>query len=172
VHRFDLENLMAIENSTTTTVNRCSTSASLGLLLARIPLGAYFIVASVGKLHMGIDKFAQAHLPDAPKYLPEDLARRYLTALPWVELSVGILVIIGLLTRVSAGVMTLLLISFMMALGVTMPGLPFHPNLVFLGTALAIMLCGPGWMSLDGLIFRPRRRVRLEEEIDRGAEAI
>jgi hypothetical protein len=44
--------------------------------------------------------------------------------------------------------------------------LPFHPNLVFLGTTLAVMLCGPGWISLDGLLFRPRRKVVMTEEIN------
>jgi uncharacterized membrane protein YphA (DoxX/SURF4 family) len=162
---------MALESSTTTTVIRHSMATSLGLLFARIPLGAYFIFASVAKLRMGVDNFASAMLPSAMKFLPEHLARMYLTYLPWVELSVGILLILGLLTRFIAAIITLLLISFTLHAGVSgalSPDvkLPFHPNLVFLGTALAIMLCGPGWLSLDGLIFRPRRRVVVEEEIN------
>jgi uncharacterized membrane protein YphA (DoxX/SURF4 family) len=162
---------MALERSTTTTVTRYSMATSLGLLLARIPLGAYFIFASVTKLRMGVDNFANAMLPSAMKFLPEHLARMYLTYLPWVELSIGILLILGLLTRVVATIIALLLISFTLhtgASGTLSPDvkLPFHPNLVYLGVALAIMLCGPGWLSLDGLLFRPRRRVVVEEEVN------
>src|SRR4051794_13718982 len=102
---------MAIETATTTTVTRYSTAASLGLLLARIPLGAYFIAASVGKLQFGIDKFAAAHIESARHYLPERFAQPYLTTLPWVEMVVGIFLIVGLLTRVSALVMALMLVS-------------------------------------------------------------
>jgi uncharacterized membrane protein YphA (DoxX/SURF4 family) len=162
---------MALESSTTTTVIRHSMATSLGLLLARVPLGAYFIFASAMKLRMGIDNFVNAMLPSATKFLPEHLARMYLTYLPWVELSVGILLILGLLTRFVAAIITLLLISFTLHTGVSgtlSPDvkLPFHPNLVYLGTALAIVLCGPGWLSLDDLIFRPRRRVVVDEEIN------
>jgi uncharacterized membrane protein YphA (DoxX/SURF4 family) len=163
---------MALEsNTTTTTVIRHSMATSLGLLFARIPLGAYFIVAAAMKLHIGLDTFVNATLPSATKFLPEHLARMYLTYLPWVELSVGILLILGLLTRVVATIIALLLISFTLYTGVSatlVPDakLPFHPNLVYLGTALAVMLCGPGWISLDGLIFRPRRKVVVTEEVN------
>jgi uncharacterized membrane protein YphA (DoxX/SURF4 family) len=158
---------MALESSTTTTVTRYSMATSLGLLFARIPLGSYFIFASAAKLRMGVDTFVNLQLQSAMKFLPEHLARTYLTYLPWVELSVGILLILGLLTRFVAAIMVLLLISFTLHTGVSGTlapevKLPFHPNLVYLGVALAVMLCGPGWLSLDGLIFRPRRRVVVE----------
>jgi uncharacterized membrane protein YphA (DoxX/SURF4 family) len=164
---------MALESSTTTTVVRHSMATSLGLLFARVPLGAYFIFASATKLQMGVGNFVNAALPSAGKFLPEHLARPYLSYLPWVELAVGILLIAGLLTRVVAALMVLLLISFTLYTGVTgrlSPDvkLPFHPNLVFLGTALALVLCGPGWLSVDGLIFRPRRHrdVIVTEELN------
>jgi uncharacterized membrane protein YphA (DoxX/SURF4 family) len=161
---------MAIDTATTTTtVTRYSTAASLGLLLARIPIGAYFILAAVPKLRMGVEAWAASAMPLAPKFLSEHTNHVFLTSLPWAELTIGILVILGLLTRVAALVMSLLLISFSVALGVSgtlaeSVKLPFHPNLVYLGTTLAIMLCGPGWLSLDGMLFRPRRRVAVVEE--------
>src|SRR5258706_7571134 len=101
---------MALESNTTTTVTRYSLATSLGLLCARIPLGAYFIFASVMKLRMGVDDFVNKVLPTAPTFLPPDAAKIFLTYLPWVELSVGILVILGLLTRVVAGFVVVVLI--------------------------------------------------------------
>jgi uncharacterized membrane protein YphA (DoxX/SURF4 family) len=164
---------MALESdtTTTTTVMRHSMATSIGLLLARIPLGAYFILAAAAKLSMGVGNFVNAMLPSATKFLPEHLARMYLTYLPWVELSVGILLVVGLLTRVAATIIALLLISFTLYTGVTatlVPDakLPFHPNLVYVGTALALALCGPGRLSVDGFLFRPRRKVVVTEEVN------
>ena len=169
---------MAIESSssTTTTVNRSTHAASAGLLLARLPLGAYFIGAAIQKFTMqgGVSAFVDKNLPDATKFMSEHLARTYLGALPYIELTFGTLIILGLLTRVAASMMSLLLVSFIVGktglsghLSETVH-LPFQPTLVFLGTALALMLCGPGWISLDGILFRPRRRIMVTEEVERG----
>ena len=159
---------MAVESSTTTTIIHPSSPASLGLLLARVPLGMYFIVAAIQKFRMdkGVAGFVEYSMPLATKYMSENLSRHYLNALPYAEIVLGLFLIAGLLTRFTAAIMALLLISFTIALGLdTAKGhlgpqvsLPFHPNLVYIGTALAIMLCGPGWMSVDGMLFRPRRR--------------
>jgi uncharacterized membrane protein YphA (DoxX/SURF4 family) len=154
-------------------VARSSTTASVGLLLARLPLGAYFAIAGIEKFRMGIDTFVNAFLPNATKFMPENGARMFLTALPYAEITLGLLLIFGVLTRVAAGLVALLLISFTLgATGVSGnlgPGvqLPFHPNLIYLGNALALMLCGPGWISIDGVLFRPRRRRVIVTEDDR-----
>ncbi|HEY7118990.1 MAG TPA: DoxX family protein [Tepidisphaeraceae bacterium] len=156
--------------TTTTTVIRPTPATSLGLLLLRLPLGAYFLVASIMKFKGGVAAFVDQSLPMVPKYMGEHYGRMFLGALPWVELTVGSLLILGFLTRFVGLVMTLLLICITIAL-VGAKGnevilgklasdtrLPFHPNLLLLGMSLAVMLCGPGQISLDGLLFRPRRR--------------
>jgi uncharacterized membrane protein YphA (DoxX/SURF4 family) len=159
---------MAIESSTTTTIIHPSSPASIGLLLARVPLGLYFIAAAVQKFRMpeGVKSFVDYSMPLATKYMSDNLARNYLTTLPYAEILLGLFLIVGLLTRFTAAVLALLLIGFTIALGGAaamgqlgpQTKLPFHPNIVFIGTALAIALCGPGWLSVDGLLFRPRRR--------------
>jgi uncharacterized membrane protein YphA (DoxX/SURF4 family) len=161
---------MAIEStSTTTTVSRSSGPASAGLLIGRVPLGLYFVMAGIHKFYDGVDNFINAILPDAMKFLPEHLARNFLNALPFVEVAVGTLLIFGLLTRVVAGIMALMLLSF--TIGKThlagVGGGPFHYNVVYLGLALTIMLVGPGWFSVDGVLFRPRRRVVVTDDIER-----
>lgn len=161
---------MAVESSssTTTTIIHPSSPASIGLLLARVPLGLFFIVAAIQKFRMekGVAGFVEYSMPLATKYMSESLSRQCLNALPYAEIVLGLFLIAGLLTRFTAAIMSLLLISFTIALGSAaalgqidpQTRMPFHPNLVFLGTALALMLCGPGWMSVDGMLFRPRRR--------------
>lgn len=161
---------MSIESTTTTTVTRPSTYGSIGLLILRLPLAAIFIAAGIMKLNMVTDKFVEIALPGATKILTESLARMYLGALPWVELAVGVLLAVGLLTRAVALTISLMLVSFMIAAtgvsGSEMKML-FHPNVFYLCVALAILFCGPGWMSVDGMIFRPRRRVVIREEDSR-----
>jgi uncharacterized membrane protein YphA (DoxX/SURF4 family) len=169
---------MAVESSsrTTTTVIHPSSPASIGLLLARVPLGLYFIAAAIGKFRMdkGVAGFVDGAMPMATKYMSESLSRNYLNALPYAELVLGLFLIAGLLTRFTAAVLALLLISFTIAQGGAaamgqlnpQTKLPFHPNIVFIGTALALMLCGPGWMSVDGLLFRPRRRWAAPPAVD------
>jgi uncharacterized membrane protein YphA (DoxX/SURF4 family) len=112
-------------------------------------------------------------MPMATKFLSESLSRNYLTTLPFAEAILGILLIIGLVTRFAAALLALLLVSFTIAVG--MPAamgqlgeqvkLPFHPNIVFLGMALALMLCGPGWISVDRMLFRPRRQLDLVRDV-------
>jgi uncharacterized membrane protein YphA (DoxX/SURF4 family) len=165
---------MAIESSTTTTVVHPSSPASIGLLLARVPLGLYFIFAAVSKFagEKGVSGFVEQAMPLATKYMSDSLSRNYLTSLPYAEFILGVMLIAGLLTRFTAAVVALLLVSFTIALGWPAARgqlgesvkLPFHPNIVFLGTALALMLCGPGWISVDRLLFRPRRRVTATDE--------
>lgn len=150
-------------------------AASIGLLLARLPLGAYFIVTGATKLRNGRAAFvehATSKIPDwsLARKFPPDFIHGFLNALPWIELGVGTLLVVGLLTRVGGLVASLLLLSiivcFTSATGHLGEGvdLPFHPNLVFLGTALAILFCGPGRFSVDDFLFARRRKVVLHEE--------
>ena len=164
---------MAIENTTTTkSVTRPSVAASIGLLLLRVPLGVLFILAGIHKLTApgGAAAFADAQIKNVPSYVPEHWGRMYLGSLPYIEIAVGTLLVLGLLTRVVGLVAALLITSF--TIGVTgvgggNTGGPFHPNLIYIGIALAVMLCGPGIFSVDGMLFRPRRRVVTQtEEVD------
>src|SRR5687768_4527311 len=75
---------------------------SLGLLFARVPLGALFIYAGVMKFRGEAGNFTQSVMPTATKYLSENLSRMFLNALPFAEIALGALLILGLLTRVAA----------------------------------------------------------------------
>jgi uncharacterized membrane protein YphA (DoxX/SURF4 family) len=138
--------------------------ASLGLLLLRLPVGAFFLLAGVMKIRMGVGNFVEASVKSAQPYMPEHLGRVFLNALPYAEVILGALLILGLIARFAGLVTSLLLISIIVAVtGVRQDQLP-QTTVVLLGATLAIMLCGPGRFSLDGLFFRPRRKVVVTKE--------
>jgi uncharacterized membrane protein YphA (DoxX/SURF4 family) len=122
----------------------------------------------------GVSGFVEQSMPMAKKFMSDSLSRNFLTSLPYAELVLGIMLIVGLLTRFTAAFLSLLLISFTIGIGMAATlgqldphvKLPFHPNIVYLGTALAIMLCGPGWLSVDRMLFRRRRRVLPDDDLD------
>jgi uncharacterized membrane protein YphA (DoxX/SURF4 family) len=143
-------------------------AASVGLLALRVPLGVYFILAGVAKFSkIGLDAFVTSNLSTATAHMfgNEGLARAYLTALPFAEIALGAMLVLGLLTRVAGLLCTLLLVSFTIAAtGIKHQQLPFHPNVVYIGATLAVLLCGPGRLSLDHLLFGRRRKVVIREE--------
>lgn len=133
-------------------------AVDLALLFARVPLGAFFLIAGLGKVQGGVGNFVRSASGMVPTYLPTAIGRGYLYAVPWAEIVVGVCLILGLFTRFTGLIVSLMLISFTIAAtGLRAAGGgPFHTNVVFLGIALCIMLLGPGRMSVDA--FMPRRR--------------
>ena len=135
-------------------------SASLGLLLARVPLGAFFLLAGFGKFtgKGGVVEFVASATALLPSYVPPQLGRIYLYALPLVEVLAGAMLILGALTRVGGLLASAMLVSFLLAFGqVRHPELPFQPNLIYLGVSLLVLLAGAGGISFDRAIFaRPQ----------------
>lgn len=78
----------------------------------RLALGITFIVSGIGKLSAGsvfVDEVAEFDL------LPDILNGVYGTALPWVEIIVGALLILGLVLRFASAVGILTTLSFIIA---------------------------------------------------------
>jgi putative oxidoreductase len=129
---------------------------SLMVLLARLALGAWFLVHGYGVLDgVGSAGFVDLHLAHARELLPEGLARSYLIGLPYTEIAAGALLVIGLLTRVAALLGAILLCAGL--LGATGMGwrfelgaaAPFSPELVMLALALLLVALGSGSCGLD-----------------------
>ena len=137
---------------------RTDSSMNLGLLLARLPMGAFFLLAGIHKVSAGVQGFVSSQLGNVPSQIPRNWAEGYLHALPYTEIAVGSLLILGLFGRLAgfAGVVvvTTIIIGYT---GVYASGLPFHPNLIYLGLLLMILLVGPGRIGLDGMIFGQKR---------------
>jgi putative oxidoreductase len=132
-------------------LNRNGVPADLAVLICRIMLGTTFIMAGVNKLTpkegrtLGeeLAKFSEYVASQAP--LPESIGAAYGYALPFVELAAGALLVIGLLTRVTSGVISLMLISF--AIGMTMGVI--NPNTVMASLALLLVFTGSGRFGVD-----------------------
>jgi uncharacterized membrane protein YphA (DoxX/SURF4 family) len=135
---------------------RSESSTSLGLLLARLPMGAYFLLAGIHKLTAtgGVQGFVNSQLGNVPSQVPQAWGQGYLHALPYAEIVVGSMLILGLFGRLAgfagAAVVTTIIVGYT---GIFSTTTPFHANVIYLGLLLMILLVGPGRMSLDGLIF-------------------
>lgn len=91
-----------------------STRVADGLgLIARLVLGAIFLVAGALKV---TTPEALATATQAYQVLPHDLAAYVGYALPIVEIILGVLLIVGLFTRASAVITSLLLVAFIIGI--------------------------------------------------------
>src|SRR3954453_1844971 len=97
---------------------RSKASHCLGLLLARVPLGVLFFLAGLMKIQqIGVHEFAEKSKGLLPPWLPTPLGMAYLHALPFVELITGVMAVLGLGGRIAGLLMSLMLISIMIATG-------------------------------------------------------
>ena len=143
-----------------------SGSTSLGLFFARVPLGAFFVLAGFSKFTApgGVAAFASQFAGAVPAWVPDQLGRYYLNAVPYAEIVVGASLVLGVAGRLGGLLASLMLASFMIAVtGVRSANGPFQPNLIFLGVALLVLLAGPGSLSMDRIMWgKPKRENRFE----------
>ncbi|MEI8197147.1 MAG: DoxX family protein [Phycisphaerae bacterium] len=133
-------------------------AVSLGLLLLRLALGWIFLFHGSQKLFgafggPGIEGFA-GYLKDLPLLPPVVWA--YMAALG--EFVGGLCVLLGLLTRLGA---IPLIVTMLVAIatvhgphGFSREHMGYEYNIALIGMAAALVLTGPGLVSLDALLFR------------------
>lgn len=146
---------------------RNSVLFDLLLLINRVALGLLFVLAGVRKLIPAsegtnivaqLGAFATNVAKQAP--LPEILGRLYGYALPFVEMIAGALLVLGLFSRSASGLITLMLLSFMIAMGLNWwppAGSPFEKNLILFTLAALLTVTGSGRIGVDGLRAGSRR---------------
>ena len=83
----------------------------------RLALGAILIVASISKLTNSAEFVDVVIERDI---LPSSIAEIYASILPWAEVVIGGLLILGFLRRFAAGTSILIVISFIIANGITL----------------------------------------------------
>ncbi len=143
------------------------------LFALRVVLGIIFVVAAAGKLPR------QAEFVDVVTgrgLLPWHLALAYGSVLPWLELIVGLCLIVGFLPRLAAGTTILMVLSFIVANGTAVVkgqyldcgcfGAIFFldtsnaliMDIFIVGMALLILLYGSSMLSLHSLAGAVSRR--------------
>lgn len=111
------------------------------LFSLRLVLGTILVVAAIGKLPQ------QAELVDLVKslaILPQPWAHYYAVALPWAELVVGVVLILGLFSRLAAGVSILMTASFIVANVKTIVTSTYNPTCGCFGQIVET----PSWVAL------------------------
>lgn len=150
----------------------CGFMTDLVILLNRVALGGYFLAAGWGKVlkEGGLEEFQNFYtaLVDQmtesgklPAYLVgenwQGFHHFYMTILPYAELALGALLIIGLLARLSSLLMTGMLVSFTLALygadKFFAGSGPFHTNVILAMLALLLVFIGAGRFSIDRWLF-------------------
>lgn len=142
----------------------CEAGRSLGMLFARLPLGLTLAHTGFRKFHEeGVENFVTDNLGKVPAYMPHWFGSAFLHAVPYAEVALGALLVLGLLSRVSGLLATLLLVSFALSVG-NMAGfvdvtarMPLANPVVYACFALIVLFAGPGKLSLDALLFPSRK---------------
>lgn len=136
---------------------------SFVLLLNRIALGLLFLLAGIRKLLPTseasmlekMNGFASFVASQAP--MPEALGKAYGYALPWAEILTGAMLMVGLFTRISATLIALMTLSFIIAMGAEWwpaQGPAYSKNFILLTLATLLAAVGSGKLALkpDGPI--------------------
>jgi putative oxidoreductase len=131
------------------------------LAVNRALLGALLLLAGIGKFEKGVGVFYDTVYKGlVPSWLPNWFASPYGYAVPFLEVLVGGVLILGLFGRISALVAAFLIGSFTIALAThsasgnvfSLGGQsPIHANYFFVALALLLACAGPGCCTLDQL---------------------
>jgi uncharacterized membrane protein YphA (DoxX/SURF4 family) len=113
----------------------------------RCAIGAFFVMAGLAKLGQ-IPEFIKK--VESFGILSPALSTVYGALLPYLEIGVGGLMIIGFWTTLAGAIGSLLLISFIIAFG-TFPNSStvFNKDIILLGGTVSLLFSGAGAFSLD-----------------------
>ncbi|MEM1097850.1 MAG: DoxX family protein [Planctomycetota bacterium] len=139
------------------------TASDFGLFILRVAMGGYFTAAGVykaiGEVQGGSGSFYEGNFKQLqPDWLPNVFAAPYGYALPWLEIVLGVMLVVGLFGRVSAALIGSMIVSFTVALALKLgwtaqppdaPG-PISGNYLQIAAYVALVALGPGRWSVDG----------------------
>lgn len=135
---------------------------TISLLLARAALGGYLVTVGYGKLFgkgislsQSYEAWMGMYQKSTPAFLPSFIATPYGYAFPWLEMSIGLLLIFGAFYRVTTIAAMVLLLSIYTAM-LSGGGSFAHQSAVFAMFALMMSFTGPGRLSLDAIM--PQRK--------------
>lgn len=124
-------------------------TSSIGLLLIRLSIGLLFLFSGASKV-LHLQDFIRS-VQDRGQ-MGDSLAFILAFVLPFMEMIIGGLYIIGLFTPITSFFIACMSVSFLYVLGPGHPELAFSYNWVFLACAIATMFTGAGLISFDALV--------------------
>ena len=131
-------------------------SGNLGLLLARIPLGLYF--ALLGYEHFKVQNFATQYVAALPSWMPSEAGKGYSTVLPFLEMAVGGLLVLGLTTRVGGLLGACIVGMLIAASGFKLYPDAGHQTLIVFGFSILLLCLGGGKFTLDNFLFNKKKK--------------
>lgn len=116
-------------------------------LFIRVALGVYFVMAGMAKLD---------NIPDFIKVVEEykiisgHAATLYGVLVPYFEIGVGVMFVAGMWTTLAGIIASLILVSFIYAMGIASKG-GYVPNkdVILLAASLSLLYSGAGAFSVD-----------------------
>jgi len=129
--------------------------ASLGLFILRLAVGFLFLFAGAEKL-MDLEGFINSL--KAMDVMPENLAFITGFMLPFAQIFLGGLFIIGLFTPVVSFFLSALTLSILMMTGIGDPVHAFSLNWIVLACTLCVMFSGAGVISFDSFFDKKKHR--------------
>lgn len=122
---------------------------NLALLLARLTLGLGFLFAGLAQIRHGGGNAFDLHIH--PDWLPANVFDAYGATLPWLELGIGGLLVLGLFTRAAGGLLFLLIALHCATVFDATPstGNAFLQAATLAAFGLVIMLTGGGKWALE-----------------------
>ena len=82
--------------------------------------------------------------------LNEHFAALYANSLPYIEIAVGVLLVVGFWTSLASLVSIAVLVSFVYGFGIyPNDTIPFNKDIIWIGACLALLTTGGGAFSID-----------------------
>lgn len=131
---------------------------ALAVFACRASLGLYFALAGVSKISGGYAGWMSQYRGMSPSFLPTWFSEPYGYAVPVAEVVLGAMLVVGLLGRLTATLVLLMLVSFtiaiLMAGKFNAAGGPFHSNVILITLAAWLAVHGAGPISVDRFVGR------------------
>lgn len=130
-------------------------STSLGLLLARVPVGVQFVIDGCNTItsESGLGSYVSSNAGLLPPWMSEPIGQAIFYAVPFIQVVGGLALVLGFFSRLAGFLLSLILIGFMVLRGMSFTTAHVPQNVVFLGVTLMVMLAGSGTIGLDSMIW-------------------
>lgn len=134
-------------------------SVGFGLLASRLALGVTLALAGIHKFvaEGGVSYYVTSNLSNLPSYVPMEIGQKFLSVVPSAELAMGVLLGLGLLSRIASFLSILLLGAFILIGGLVDRN--YIDPMYFLTEptkyaclSLVTLFAGPGMFSIDRLL--------------------